>query len=315
MIYCWPKFGEGIIGRGMGFGNRLFPWARCRLYARNQHVQMISPVWVRPAIGQLFRGGVDYKAYLRQLVLFGLFHKRKDDLGLLEGAVMSRKIPVVTETEANQNRWHQHDDGKSRIVVFRGLERYFEPLQGSSDYLRNELTAITNSRYLSIADRYPSVPVGMCIRCGNDFDPCPVDRSVLKPGEKTPIEWFAQVLALIRKEVGYTVAAYIVSDGTREQLKSLLSLDNVNLVRPGSAISDLLVMSKSKVLLASGSSSFAAWGAFLGQMPTVSHPGQNMREEWGITPEKGQYLSEFHYKEPDGEFLRQVKAVLGNPEL
>lgn len=315
MIYCWPKFGEGYLGRGMGFGNRLFPWARCRIYSRKQNVKMISPVWVRPAVGQLFRGGIDYSAYLRQLVLFGLFHKREGDLGLLRGALRLLKNPVVAEPEDNNKNSEQYGKGISQIVVFKGLECHFKPLQGFSDYLHNELIEITNPCYLSIVNRYPSVPIGMCIRCGNDFDPCPVDREILKPGEKTPIEWFVQVLALIRKEIGYPVAAYIVSDGTRDQLQKLLSLENVILVRPGSAISDLLVMSKSKILLASGSSSFAAWGAFLGQMPTVSHPGQNMRQEWQITPEKGQYLSEFNYNKPDYEFLKQVKVALANSAL
>ena len=117
-------------------------------------------------------------------------------------------------------------------------------------------------------------------------------------------------VVLIRQAVGYPSAAYIVSDGTRAQLAELLSLENVHLVRPGSAISDLLVMSKSRVLLASGSSSFAAWGAFLGQMPTASHPGQAMIPEWRLTAERGQFLAEFDPKNPAHEFIAQARLAL-----
>lgn len=310
MIYCWPKFGKGLIGQGMGFGNRLLPWARSRIFANLHGATMISPIWVRPAVGQIFRGGIDYRAYLRQLVLWGLFHKRQGDLNLLQGLITSRGLPIVPEPNNLRQFTLPEDVHGDALVMFHGLGHYFEPLRGWHGFLRDELLAITRTRYQGIVDRYPSVPIGMCIRCGNDFDPSPTDRDVLKPGEKTPIAWFMHSLELVRQAAGYPAAAYIVSDGTREQLKDLLNLDNVHLVRPGSAISDLLVMSKSRVLLASGSSSFAAWGAFLGQMPTASHRGQPMKQEWRLNAEKGQFLAEFDPKNPNPEFLDQARQAL-----
>jgi hypothetical protein len=310
MIYCWPKFGEGLLGRGMGFGNRLFPWARCRLFAHLNQATMISPAWVRPAIGQVFRGGVDYRSYLRQLVLLGLFRDRPGDLSLLGGLFKTRGLPDTNEPEFLQEPTGAESLHGDSLIVFKGLGRFFDPLQGCSAFLRNELVEITRPRYLDVTARFPSVPIGMCIRCGNDFDPSPIDRQVLRSGEKTPVSWFAQSLEQIRHAAGYPAAAFIVSDGTPEQLQALLKLENVNLVRPGSAVSDLLVMSKSRVLLASGSSSFAAWGAFFGQMPTASHPGQPMQVEWRLTPERGQFLAEFDPLHPNSAFLQQACKAL-----
>lgn len=310
-IYCWPKFGKGIIGMGMGFGNRLLPWARCRIFSHLHQVQMISPVWIRPAIGQIFRGGIDYDSYLRQLILFGLFKTRCGDVRAISGYMKARGLCVVDELDNFQELNKFVVNNKDALIIFKGLKQYFKPLASWSIFLKNELVAITKKSYLDIANRYPDVPVGMCIRCGNDFDPCPTDRQILLPGEKTPIEWFVKTLQLIREKVGYSAACYIVSDGTSEQLKDLLYLQNVYHVRPGSAISDLLVMSKSRVLLASGSSSFAAWGAFLGQMPTASHPGQPMQKEWQIVPEKGQYLAEFDPNNPNQDFLEQCVLRIG----
>ena len=91
-IYCKP-----ILELGTGLGNRLFPWARCVLYARTHGAAMIDPVWMRPAIGQLFRGGIDYRSYLGQLLLFRLFRHGDRNLGVLAGFVRSRGASIVEE--------------------------------------------------------------------------------------------------------------------------------------------------------------------------------------------------------------------------
>ena len=80
----------------------------------------------------------------------------------------------------------------------------------------------------------------------------------------------------VGETVGYPAQALVESDGTKEELEPLLKLGNVEFVRPGCAISDLLILARSQVLMASGSSAFSAWASLLGQMPTSSHPGQSL---------------------------------------
>jgi len=308
MIYCSPKFGEGWLGRGMGLGNRLFPWARCRIHANTAtDTVVVSPVWLRPAFGQLLRGGVDYRSYLRQIALLGLFKARAGDLGVVAGFLKTRKLPLVDEATLAQ--WSAAAPGVDAKVSFRGYEGFFGPLNGHAAFLLDELRAITRPKYLAIADRPARIPVAMCIRCGNDFAEPEQNAAVLQAGEKTPLSWFIRSLELLRRELGYPVSVHVVSDGTAAQLRPLLAMDNVVFVRPGSAISDLLILARAEVLLVSGSSSFAAWGAFLGQMPAASHPGQPL-SDWHIAPERGQFLGEFNPAEPAPEFLGQVRARL-----
>lgn len=305
MIYCRAKFGEGLLGRGMGFGNRLFPWARCRVFAEQHQAKVVSPVWMRPALGQIFRGGIDYRSYLRQLVLFRLFTKRAGDLGVLEGFMKTRRMHVLPEPE-DLSALLQADGGEQDMnIVFQGYERYFDPLNGWSDFLLSELRAITRPAYLALADAPANVPIGICVRCGNDFLEPEESCERLLPGQKTPISWFVRCLELVREVAGFPAQAFVVSDGTPKQLKELLAMENVKFVRPGSAITDLLILSRAKVLLASGSSSFAAWGAFLGQMPSASHPGQPL-SDWQIYPLQGQFLGEVNLTDPPQEFLAQV---------
>jgi hypothetical protein len=302
MLYCKPKFGEGFLGRGMGLGNRLFPWARCRIFAHMHGAKMISPVWIRPAAGQLLRGGIDYHSYLRQLILFGLFQKRSGDLSVPGGIIRTLwatrcKEPEVPRELADKNLH------RNTVVVFEGWQNHFTPLNGWHDFLYRELRAITRQKYLNFADSIGDVPIGICVRSGNDFaEPSTMNYGPLAYGEKTPLGWFVESLRLIRKTTGFPAKAYVVSDGTRAQLGPLLDMESVRFVRPGSAVSDLLVLSRSRVLLASGASSFAAWGAFLGQMPSISHPGQPLTS-WGITAGRCQFMGVFNPLFQSGDFL------------
>lgn len=113
----------------------------------------------------------------------------------------------------------------------------------------------------------------------------------------------------VGETAGYPVQAFVVSDGIKGELEPLLKLGNVECVRSGCAISDLLILARSQVLLASGSSSFSAWASFLGQMPTISHPGQPL--SWfGLVNRYGHYVGEFDTSSSQRQFSEQMRAIL-----
>lgn len=302
------RFGHGPLGIGMGLGNRLFPWARYRIFMRVNAVTGIAPVWIRPAISQLWRGGTDFSAYLRQIVLFGLFKRSADELGVVWGNLRTLHMPRIPEPA---DFGLPLAPGLRGRIVFEGWQDAFARLNGWNRFLLDELRSITREEGLALADSITEVPIGICVRCGNDFREPEPGATSLRGGDKTPIRWFVRCLALLREKAGFDVPAYVVSDGTAKQLEDLLKMPNVVFVRPGSAISDLLVLAKARVLLVSGASSFAAWGSFLGQMPTISHHGQPL-SVWGLRSCAGQYIGEFDPDRPDAEFVSQAVARLGS---
>jgi hypothetical protein len=110
--------------------------------------------------------------------------------------------------------------------------------------------------------------------------------------------------------VGYPVGAVIVSDGKESELRELLDQEQVTLVRAGSAISDLLVLSNSKVLIASAGSSFSAWAAFLGQMPSIAHPSHSF--DWfKLVNQHDYYVGGAEPTRLPEVFIRQVKKIFG----
>jgi len=311
MTYYSMRFGNKkflCFGIGNGLGSRLFPWARCRIFSKIHGGTVVTPIWARPAIGQIFRGGVNYPSYMRQIALWDLFQQRAGDTGILAGYFKTRLMKVIDEPN-NLNDFPKEAANKKIIFQYK-LSDNFQPLNGWSEFLHNELRAITKKKYLALADKPKSIPIGIVVRCGNDYDePSSDDCITLKYGEKTPVKWFVRMLQMIRNEIGEDVNAYVVSDGTTRQLAELLAMKNTHFVRPGSAISDLLTISRAKVLLAAGTSTFSAWASFLGQMPSASHPGQPLTN-WGVVPMRKQFIGEINPQNPLPEFIEQVKQTL-----
>ena len=66
--------------RGTGLGNRLFYWARARVFCRQHGLQMVAPRWWRPALGDLLRGTVSPERFAGQIALAGLFQAGPGDL-------------------------------------------------------------------------------------------------------------------------------------------------------------------------------------------------------------------------------------------
>ena len=306
-LYCQPVF-----PRGTGFGNRLFIWARCRLFARTYGATMVSPIWFRPAVGQLFRGGIDYGSYLRQITLFRLFQKRAGDWGVVTGRLRTLATRRISEVELAHEDWASDMPLASPVkVLFDAPVFDFRALNGEHEFLHEELRAITRRHFLKPFERLGEVPIGINIRMGNDFSPAPVLERTGRVGwlQKTPLSWFRDTLLVLREEIGYPAPAVVVSDGTPESLREILSLENVTHLRPGTAISDLLTLARSKVLLASGSSTFSAWAGFLGQMPAVTAPGHPLMRR-AMTPMRAQYIGDFDPVRPDPTFLEQARAAL-----
>lgn len=304
------KYCKAYFERGSGIGTRLFPWARATYFSRKYGVKMLAPYWVQPRIGPLLRGGIDLNAYHRQILLLGLFKTQENHISGIKRYAIDLMMDKASEPDVEAMLGGECQIENNKITVFSGDNGRFKYLNGMSYFFRNELVRITEKKWLDQAEKYNEIPIGINVRMGNDFV-VPEAGGVIKNAEavRTPLKWFVDSLKLIRKEVGKDVPAIVVSDGTEEALYDLLKLPAVTFLRPGCAISDLLVLSNCKVLLRSGGSSFSAWAAYLGQMPTISPIGQGL-EKFNLVNEKNNYIGDFDANNPNAEFMMQVNDIL-----
>jgi hypothetical protein len=294
MMYC-----RAVLPRA-GLGNRLLPWARCRLFSLLHNAPMLSPRWAQFKVGQLLRGEHDTRFY------HNLFRRRQGDI---TGISKTWLRVCSAETDEPETLAIVGNGTQDVVVRFEGLRDYFLQLTGWDEQLHQELRAITREHWLRTVNSITDIPIAIHVRRGDFAEPENDQELRTKGNLRTPLLWFIRCLDLIRDAAGACVRAVVVSDDNEDALEGLLVRRDVRFVRTGSAISDLLVLAKAKILVASGGSSFSAWASFLGQMPTISHPGQSMT--WfKLKNRRGYYLGEFDPASPVVAFLEQAKAIL-----
>lgn len=250
--------------RCAGLGNKLFPWARAKLFAEQHGCKMLQTRWFSPHGGAITRGGINYKYALTKIWLLGNFKKDCTEMSLREFYCTHRNLPrcfVNSLKDVDTTMDQQH-------IVFRwNTEHNFSDLNGKQKFLLKKLSDITMPSQLQFAQQYEGRDfIALNVRTGKDF----VSRSSGRHGYYlTEIEWFVNALAEARRRYGH-LRAVIVSDGGRSQLAELLKEPDVELLEAPTAIADLLVLSKATVLLGSGNSTFSAWASYLGEMDTFS---------------------------------------------
>lgn len=257
-LYCYPRLPNA------GVGNRLLPWARSTVYARRFDLPRLAPGWWNIKVGPILRRESDWRWYV------GQFRPTADEVvgvgrrwRLLTQAKQPEPADLTTPPAAG-----------SGVIVFSGLGDYFGQLNDAHDLLRRELLAAVAPRWQGFGG-FPPAPIALHIRRG-DFKPVrSMDELKTTGNAQTPLGFFVETLRLVRRQAGGNTPAFVVSDGTREELRELLAEPNVRQVSTGSAIGDMLSLTRAGLLIGSGGSTFSLWGAFLAQCPAVFPVGQD----------------------------------------
>lgn len=266
-----------------GLANRLFPWARASVYSRLHGYPMLGVRWQQLKVGPTLRRESDARLYL------SLLQQRHDYVcgGRRLLSLTATRVPeprqLISPTRVPTGR---------QLVVFTGLSDYFEQLYGHEDFLARELLAVTRPARLPPIDLLR--PIVFHIRLG-DFG-----------SATTPLEWFSAHLRFLRA-AGVTEPIGLVSDGTDRQLETLTRIEDVTVLRAGSAIGDLWIAACAKVLVGSSHSTFSAWASFLGRQPTLFLDGGDMV---GLEHDCDERVFAAVQSQPSGGFLHGARLAL-----
>lgn len=262
-LYTFPDVGR------FGLAHSLLAWARASVWARRHGATPLAPDWLRLRIGPYLRRERDKRNY------FLLFTPGRAIGGLRKRLLLAR-LPHVGERQLRLAAPPVSDD--DRIVVFQSLpdndiRADFAALRGEAAFLRAELWAMTRARYRPAAPHEPYAAVH--IRLG-DFAPATPEQ--LRDGVQNvrlPMTWYREVVETLRAAIGHDLPIRIYSDGSDAELASLLSMPRVVRSDARAAITDMLSIADATVLVGSGSG-FSLWGSYLGQVPRISYPGQQL---------------------------------------
>jgi hypothetical protein len=161
------------------------------------------------------------------------------------------------------------------LYIYRTVPHWNNFFGDIIDYQDFVKTKLFNELNENIVKQIPTIAhpeIGIHVRLGDLRKLLPHEDFAKVGGVRTPIHWYCNVLNQIRDTVGYAVPATVFSDGDDDECIELLKLPNVQRAEANTAISDIITLSKSKILITSAGSTFSGWAAYLGQCPTIWHP-------------------------------------------
>jgi hypothetical protein len=91
-------------------------------------------------------------------------------------------------------------------------------------------------------------------------------------GVRTPDNYFLEIVSGLRAAAGYQAPVTIYSDGTDEELAFLLRLPAVWRATSFNDVTDLLALSRARMIVTSSGSTYGEWAAFLSDGVVLRHP-------------------------------------------
>ena len=259
---------------GNGLGNLMFTWARCLAASERNDWRMLWPTWQSFKPKNWRVNPYDHRTYS------DLFQPNERYVTGWRKPWYLARYRWITEKTALERGAPQ-----GSVVEFRGMEGKFAPFREQHELVYGELLKIARPQHLEAFSDPDPAPIGIHVRRGDFVQQSSYGDMVNFNNSLLPLEWYMDALRAVRSITGEETAAYVFSDGTAEELAPLLALPAVERMDYGSGLGDMLGLSRSRMLIASGST-FSMWGSYLGQVPTIWHPQKLLQHVLNEHPER-----------------------------
>lgn len=288
-----------------GLGNQLFPLMRATTFAH------INNLTIRVTNYRQFKPGPWMRREKSKRNYNGIFTFRKSILaGLADNWKLKKYKPHALVKEPHIARVAEKDL-KGHCFYFSAIPhytKYFDDLKENRQLVIELLWNFIKPKIRESLKRLTPPAIGVHIRMG--------DFRKLREGEKfgetgtvrTPEKYFIEIIQSIRKIHGRDLPVSIFTDGSKVEFEKLFELNNVHLIDGNNDLEDLLLLSKSKIIVTSAGSTFSYWAGFLSEAAIIMHPTYvNMI----IRPED---INESHYygalDEHSQELCEEIQAIL-----
>lgn len=259
---------------------------------------MIAPRWSQPKIGPILRGERDWRLYFGQLRPLPEYIRGLTRWNLLW---RGKYVPERNYTPADEKA--AQEQRQPTIVSFQdchdSYEELFRAIRGEQRFLLPRLNAILHPKMQRKLAKFPmDFGIALHVRRG-DKPPLNPEEVPSRAHWSPSDQWYINVIRTIRAQIGEETPVNVFTDSRPEVIRAILDLPNVHLVESNKAIVDMILLSRAKALVTSGTSTFSMWAAYLGGMPTVWYPGsvlsQNAENPWfdSETDYKGNVAASF----------------------
>jgi len=251
-----------------GLGNQLFSLMKAVTFANIHQLPLKVIGFHQVKIGPYLRGEKIKRQYsnyfkIEENILYELWNK-------IQFKYLNH-LPVEIEPELGK----PIDKFVPKNYLYKNIPHwsdYFSNLKEQRQEVFPLLWNILSEKVKQDLERLNPPVIGVHIRMG-DFRKLATHEDFSKVGAvRTPEDYFIDIIQTIRKINGTNLPVSIFTDGYAHELKNILSLPEVTMIEGNSDIVDLLLLSKSKIIVTSAGSTFSYWAGFLSDAPLILHP-------------------------------------------
>jgi hypothetical protein len=250
-----------------GLGNQMFPLLKAVVFAELNGLPLTVTGYLHIKIGPWLRGEKSKRRYS------GFFRFQKKMLPALwqQFAInFKRKLHWITEPAVEKKVLKQ-----GQCFLFSSMphwENYFDGLKQHRALVKEMMPKLVSPVLMQQLEELKPPCIGVHIRMG-DFRKLGDGENFAAAGAvRTPVQYFIKVIQGIRQIHGTALPVAVFTDGYRKELNELFLLENVQLAEGKNDLLDLLLLSKSSIIVTSAGSTFSYWSAFLSDAPVIMHP-------------------------------------------
>jgi len=253
-----------------GLGNQLFPLMKASVFAQLNDLPLVVTNYHQLRIGPYLRGEKSKRNYNDYFSFQKSFPGEYFDKMRIR--IAERTCEVIEEPALASISGPTTGKTIFRFSQIPHWSSYFEGLRDHRLLAISLLNKMVRPSLLQKLDKQDPPQIGVHIRMG-DFRKLSAGEDFSKLGTvRTPEDYFLAVIQQIRTAFGGDTPVSIFSDGYEKELSRILSLPNVKLVEGNPDIVDMLLLSRSKVVVTSAGSTFGYWSGFLSDAPIIMHP-------------------------------------------
>ncbi|MBB1284686.1 hypothetical protein HRH25_09910 [Flavisolibacter sp. BT320] len=238
-----------------GLGNLLLVWSRARLFSHLNGLPLVTSSW----------WGIRWGSWLRNENRKRLYY------GYFRESSLVDKLKVVAFkglAEVVQEPVLKKENNNKKKVLYRfssvvTQDSLFGEIQPYREFIKAELYRMIHQNLLSALACYEKPVMAVHIRRG-DF----------KYGNPlTSEEFFIRCIRFVRTTIKQELPVTVFTDADPSEIRQVMALNNIRLAEKKPDILDMLLLSQSRVMVLSQSSTFSYWAAFLSDAIVIRPEG------------------------------------------
>jgi len=232
---------------GTGLGNMLLVWAKGIVFAQLNNLPYTTTLWGGVHWGALLRREKKNRFYFGYFTETSLWKRLAIRIYCISADVeLNPVVEVVAASDSNEKKVYLFNKALTGTDVFGSIRDH-------SAMVTKELFNTIPQKMKNKLSGYQNPVVGIHIRRG-DF----------KLGNQTtPLEYFIKAINVVRAAFNQNCQVTVFTDAHEAELTELLCMPNIHIAEDKPDILDIILLSRSKIMILSKSSTFGYWAAFL----------------------------------------------------